>query len=200
MKASRNKVLIPESDRVRSNARAAAAFGVIAVRRGLPLESVDIIPAIASFKRSPEEDFQTAISDGCATLVDGAGEAWVDALPDPEAVARLTDMATMAAGLCISEGKEGRTAGDGDRQQSAAYRMFLIAQVLEHNDKEERKQWIIQRVIDALTILAHDGEAAWNRVRTELETKQHLTGDEVRALVAESDAQLGSAPTRSESV
>jgi hypothetical protein len=99
-------------------------------------------------------------------------------------------MATMTGGLCISEAREGRA--NGDRQQDAAYRMFLIAQVLEHNEKEERKEWIMQRVMDALAILVQDGEAAWDRVRLELETKQHLTGEEVRALVAESDAGLGS--------
>jgi hypothetical protein len=191
MKKKSNMRTLTTAERVRSNARAAAAFGVIAIRRNLPLESVDILPAIASFQKSPTEDLHTAISDGCATLMEGAGEAWIDALPDAEAVARLTDMATMTGGICISEAREGRTSGD--RQQDAAYRMFCIAQVLEHNEKEERKQWIMQRVIDALAILVQDGEAAWDRVRLELETKQRLTGEEVRALIAESDAGLGSA-------
>jgi hypothetical protein len=60
--------------------------------------------------------------------------------------------------------------------------------VLEHEDPEERKNWIMQRVKDALVILEQDGEAAWDRVRLELEQRSHLTGEEVRTLIAESDA------------
>ena len=45
-------------------------------------------------------------------------------------------------------------------------------------------------MIDALMILVQDGEAAWERVRHELEQRSYLSGDEVRALIAESDAEI----------
>jgi hypothetical protein len=38
-------------------------------------------------------------------------------------------------------------------------------------------------------ILVQDGEVAWNRIRSELEQRGYLSGEEVRALIAESDAE-----------
>jgi hypothetical protein len=156
------------------------------------LEHVDTLPTITTAASDPSEAEQTAVATASATLGVGT-EAWVDALPDPAAVAKMTDVATMAGALCISEGKEGRTSSDGGQEQ-AIYKMYLIAKVLDYEDPEQRKEWITQRVMDALLILEQDGEAAWDRVRAELEKTGHLTGDEVRALVTESDARLGTAP------
>jgi hypothetical protein len=68
--------------------------------------------------------------------------------------------------------------------------MWEIARGLGYDDPEERKRWIEQRVIDALMIVVQDGEAAWERVRHELEQHSYLSGDEVRALIAESDAEV----------
>ncbi|MFL5403894.1 MAG: hypothetical protein ACJ8BF_13865 [Gemmatimonadales bacterium] len=78
--------------------------------------------------------------------------------------------------------------------QTAACMMWEIARGLEHDDPEGRKRWIEQRVIDALMILVQDGEAAWNRIRSELEQRGYLSGDEVRALIAESDAEVARRP------
>ena len=39
-------------------------------------------------------------------------------------------------------------------------------------------------------ILSHDDGLAWERVTTALLRKKYLTGDEVRAIVAEGDAGL----------
>jgi hypothetical protein len=50
----------------------------------------------------------------------------------------------------------------------------------------ERNHWLRQRLLDADAILSHDGEAAWDWVRLELENRRYLTADEVRALVAQS--------------
>jgi hypothetical protein len=52
----------------------------------------------------------------------------------------------------------------------------------------ERNHWQRQRLLDADAILSQDGEAAWDRVRLELENRRYLTADEVRALVAQSDS------------
>lgn len=174
-----------------SYARSAAAFAVVAVRRGLPLESVDTFYTIAPVNLGPGEDERPAVAGSCAKLVDGEAEAWVDALPDPAAVAKLTDLATMAAALCVSESREGRMPGDGIGQGDAIYTMYIIAEGLDFEDREERNRWLIQRLLDAHAILVQDGEAAWVRVRLELEKRGYLTGEEVRALIAESDSMLG---------
>ena len=173
-----------------SYARSAAAFAVVGVRLGLPVESVDTIPRITQAKIQPEEGERKAVAGSCARLVESELEAWIDALPDPAAVAKLTDVATMAGALCISEGKEGRTVKDSLGAHTAAYMMWEIARGLGYDDPEERKRWIEQRVIDALMIVVQDGEAAWERVRHELEQRSYLSGDEVRALIAESDAEV----------
>lgn len=173
----------------RGHARAAAAFAVVAVRQGLPLESADILPTIIPAKFNPEPDvLRTQIASASARLNQAEADAWLDALPDPAAVAKFTALATTAGALCISDGKEGKSAG-GDSQQDALYTMWLIARVLDYDEPEARGRWIMQRVMAALEILVQDGEAAWDRVRAELEQRGRLTGDEVRALVAESDAQ-----------
>jgi hypothetical protein len=174
----------------KSYARSAAAFAVVGVRLGLPLESVDTIPQITLAQINPEEEERKAVAGSCARLVESELDAWIDALPDPAAVARLTDVATMAGALCISEGKEGRTVKDSLGAHTAAYMMREIARGLDHDDPEERKRWVEQRVLDALMILVQDGEAAWNRIRSELEQRGYLSGEEVRALIAESDAEV----------
>jgi hypothetical protein len=173
-----------------SYARSAAAFAVVGVRLGLPLESVDTIPQITLAQVNPEEEERKAVAGSCARLVESELDAWIDALPTPAAVARLTDVATMAGALCISEGKEGRTVKDSLGAHTAAYMMWEIARGLDHDDPEERKRWVEQRVLDALMILVQDGEAAWNRIRSELEQRGYLSGEEVRALIAESDAEV----------
>jgi hypothetical protein len=174
----------------RSYARSAAAFAVVAVRRDLPLESADTIPMITTAMISlTEEEDRKAVAGSCATLTEGAAVAWVDALPDPAATARLTDMATMASALCISELKEGRLPGDDVGQLETMNIIYLIAEALDLYEGE-RDRWVEQRIKDAFAILMQDGEAAWDRVRFELERRSYLTGDEVRALIAESDAEL----------
>jgi hypothetical protein len=172
-----------------SYARSAAAFAVVGVRLGLPLESVDTIPQITLAQINPEEGERKAVAGSCARLVESELDAWVDALPDPAAVARLTDVATMAGALCISEGKEGRTVKDSLGAHTAAYMMWEIARGLDHDDPEERNRWVEQRVLDALMILVQDGEAVWNRIRSEPEQRGYLSGEEVRVLIAESDAE-----------
>jgi hypothetical protein len=84
----------------------------------------------------------------------------------------------------------GRTVKDSLGAHTTAFMMWEIARGLDHDDPEERKRWIEQRVSDALMILAQEGEAAWNRIRSGLEQRSYLSGDEVRALIAESDAEV----------
>src|SRR5215213_5045699 len=70
----------------RANARSAAAFAVVAVRRGLPLESVDILPTIVPADLDPLDEDVQMVAGSCAKLAQRETKAWLDALPDPAAV------------------------------------------------------------------------------------------------------------------
>jgi hypothetical protein len=93
---------VSPSARERSNARAAAAFAVVAIRRGLPLDCVDTLPTITTAAVDPAEEEHTAVAAASPTL-GVETEAWVDALPDPDAVAKMTDVATMAGALYLGK-------------------------------------------------------------------------------------------------
>ena len=86
----------------RSSARSGAALAVVAVRRNLPLESVDTFATITSADAGPGKREPRAVAGSCARFIEGEPEAWLNALPSPAAVARLTDLAAVAAALCMS--------------------------------------------------------------------------------------------------
>ena len=87
----------------RSSARSGAALALVAIRLDLPLESVDTLATITPPQPGPGHEEQTAVGGSCARFIEGEPEAWLDALPSALAIARLTDLATMAAALCIAE-------------------------------------------------------------------------------------------------
>ena len=55
------------------------------------------------------------------------------------------------------------------------------------------REWLAAQIKEADRVLHVDGGAAWDRVMAALLRKKDLTGDEVRALVAEVDRESGCA-------
>jgi hypothetical protein len=134
--------------------------------------------------RTVRIDGKTVVGGGAADLPPGTAETWVKRLPDLEALNGLTALATMSGGICVSEGTEGRYPGSLG-QEGALQQMMAIAGKLGLTQPTEVKKWVALRVQEANELLIQDGGDAWDKVMAALLQKGHLSGDEVRAIVAE---------------
>lgn len=195
------KTIISAKAGVVVDARHEAAHAVAAVRLNLPLDYTTIRKQVvagdqgAGGRRSYSND--TAVSVGYTTLVEGSAQAWADALPDPVARERLEALAIQCAAGPAADAESGIRLGDVSHQGDLQGLLMLARNLgIGHStDEAPVREWMAEQCLlaDALLSGSDDG-AAWDRVRVALARKRHLTGDEVRALVGESDMARGEQP------
>ena len=177
-----------------ASARHEAAHAVVCVRLGLPLAYTTIRPG-AGADATINPDAQrtmppgvTLVSCGYTTLEPGTVEQWQAALPDPEAQARIQAVAVKTAAGMVTEAERGAHVLDasdrGDFVDLLQVAAVLLRIPFKSNDPPPAvRAWCAARLTEAETLLHADGGAAWDRVTAALLQRQHLSGDDVRALV-----------------
>jgi hypothetical protein len=179
----------------RALARHEAAHAVVAVRTGLPLEYTTTRGGRPLNFKVEDRDQETA--GETRTVSDHLLLQWFDALPDPKARAKIDSVvACTAAG--IGEGIGIRKVGWEDETHRGDLLKVLrilrnlrrggVIQETTSPEDPEGRAFITSAVDRAEEILMRDNGVAWERVTTELLRKKYLTGVQVRAIVAASDA------------
>lgn len=177
-----------------SKARRATAFheaahAVVSVRLGLPLASTDIRQRVVGSDSMPSlREGQVGISSGYTTLVEGSSQAWLEALPDPDARDKLERLAVQAAAGVVAEiwlgGQPGDPACRDDLQQ-----VVQIGGMLGMGDSNldpAMQEWMSNCVSRASDVLLTESEEddAVHRVADALLEREYLTGDDVRQIIA----------------
>lgn len=188
----------------RRDARHEAAHAVAAVRVGLPLASTDIRRGrpIEERQRLRDADGAVSVSVGYTTLTVGTMQPWVDALPDAEARDNIECYAIqVAAGIGAELDRGGHISdpkhGD-DFQQLVQIAAILKIPPLDGDGvaewipaEDDVAAFIRKAINDAQEVLMADDGTAWEHVTTELLKKHHLSGDQVRKIIADCDAKRG---------
>jgi hypothetical protein len=132
------------------------------------------------------------VSSGYTGLVEGSARAWQRALPDPDARKALVGFAAQAAGGIVAEMARGASPF-GAECRDDLFGVVQIAGVLgvgNSSDEEDVRAFVSAAVATAKEALeGRDDGIAWERVTTALLRKTALTGDDVRAIVREADAE-----------
>lgn len=139
---------------------------------------------------------QKLASAGHTVLEPSPLALWLDALPDPEACANLERVSVETAAGIVAEAKMGATLDDeanrNDIDQLMKQAVTLLRVKFEHAAPPPVvREWRDAQIAEAARVLHVDTGAAWDRVAAALLRKKHLSGDEVRALVAQADKASG---------
>ena len=157
-------------------ARHEAAHAVVAVRLGLLLDDTDITERGVG---SNTTSGQTNVKDLDANPAAGAIVAAAGIVADGNRSARFWEVSPNAP-----------TAGDVEKLAYYAQRLGVLQCSEDFRDDPAFGPWATAAVQRAHDLFHADGGVAWGRVKDAL-LQRSLSGNEVRALVAEADKESG---------
>ena len=188
----------------RADAKHEAAHAVVAVRLGLPLAYATIrpwplTPSLNNARLGLPSDSETWLG-GHYALVEGAVESWEKDLQSSDPAARdaarkefIQYAAVISAGIGATVESKRRPSWLDIAHQGDIHDFMLVAGLLGVGRKF--KTPAVQSFLNSSLIRAQidlqkmDAGKAWDRVTTALFRKKHLTGDEIKKIITESDAE-----------
>jgi hypothetical protein len=175
----------------RADAKHEAAHAVVSVRAGLPLASTSIRRGLGP-RVAPPKGIREMVSLGYTTLAEGSAEAWVAALPTPDARWKLKLLAAQTAAGIVAEQTSANRSHMADHGDLQGLVNIAAKLGIGESSEEPAVQTFIKESLElAEAMLTHDNGLAWDRVTSSLLRKKSLTGDEVRQIVERSPNVAG---------